>query len=497
MQVLLPSNAPSSAPSGISSMALPPDAIDGAVVAVFAVVYVGMFLGGLPRLKLDRAGVALLGAIAMIAITGMSLEQAARAVDLPTIVLLFAFMVVSAQMRLGGFYTAVTQRVGALALPAPALLAVVLAVAAALAAVFSNDIVCLAMTPVVARICLQRRIDPLPFLLGLACAANIGSAATLIGNPQNMLIGSMLTLPFGHYLATAWLPVVASLVPMWLWLVLAGKPREPSRATGHAHSSDARGPATPVVDDEPPFDPVQSAKGLLVATALFVVFLFTGLPREVAALVGAGILLLSRRLHSAQVMGFVDWQLLLLFIGLFIVNHAFQATGLPTKSVTWLATQGVHLNEPGTLLVVGAADVEPGVERARGDAAGAAPERRRPRHRRAARIGQHLRRQPAAGGQHRQPHRRRPGREGRRHDRLEAPRPRGRAGDVDVAGGVVGLLGGAAPGGVTRRRANVAAAPQFTSRKISNCSGTVSNVPAPVGICISGLPSGANSQTLG
>ncbi len=354
MQVLLPSNAPSSAPSGISSMALPPDAVDGGVVAVFAVVYVGMFLGGLPRLKLDRAGVALLGAIAMIAITGMSLEQAARAVDLPTIVLLFAFMVVSAQMRLGGFYTAVTQRVGALALPAPALLAVVLAVAAVLAAVFSNDIVCLAMTPVVARICLQRQIDPLPFLLGLACAANIGSAATLIGNPQNMLIGSMLTLPFGHYLATAWLPVVASLVPMWLWLVLAGRSREPSQATDHAHGSEARGPAT-TVDDEPPFDPVQSAKGLLVATALFVVFLFTGLPREVAALVGAGILLLSRRLHSAQVMGFVDWQLLLLFIGLFIVNHAFQATGLPTRGVAWLATQGVHLNEAGTLLVVGAA----------------------------------------------------------------------------------------------------------------------------------------------
>ena len=93
--------------------ALTPRLVDWGVVAVFAVVYLGMFLGGLPRLKLDRSGVALLGAIAMIALTGMTMEDAARSVDLPTVVLLFAFMVVSAQMRLGGFYTAVTRAVAA------------------------------------------------------------------------------------------------------------------------------------------------------------------------------------------------------------------------------------------------------------------------------------------------------------------------------------------------------------------------------------------------
>ncbi|MCU0958450.1 MAG: SLC13 family permease, partial [Hydrogenophaga sp.] len=169
-------------------------ASDWGIVVVFVLVYLGMFLGGLPRLKLDRSGVALLGAIAVIALSGQPLEDAAGAVDLPTLVLLFAFMVVSAQMRLGGFYTAVTRRVGALALPRPGLLAALIAVAGALSAVFSNDIVCLAMTPVVARLCLQRGFDPVPFLVGLACAANIGSAATLIGNPQNMLIGSVLQL---------------------------------------------------------------------------------------------------------------------------------------------------------------------------------------------------------------------------------------------------------------------------------------------------------------
>ena len=95
------------------------------------------------------------------------------------------------------------------------------------------------------------------------------------------------------------------------------------------------------------------AKGLCVAGLLLLIFLFTDWPRDVAALVGAGVLLLSRRLHSAHVMGFVDWQLLLLFIGLFVVNQAFESTGLAAEAVAWLAVQGVHLNEPGPLLVAG------------------------------------------------------------------------------------------------------------------------------------------------
>ncbi|MDP2164420.1 MAG: anion transporter [Hydrogenophaga sp.] len=322
---------------------------DWIVVAIFATVYLGMFLGGLPRLRLDRSGVALLGAIAVMALTGLPLQDAAQAVDLPTIVLLFAFMVVSAQMRLGGFYTEVTRRVGGLALSRRGLLAALIAVAGGLSAVFSNDIICLAMTPVVARLCLQRGLNPVPFLIGLACAANIGSAATLIGNPQNMLIGSVLQLPFGGYVRQALGPVVLGLGFLWLWLAYG-----PGSRTGA--SELARPVAVPVpLEDAPAFDRWQTAKGLSVAGVLLLVFLFTDWPRDVAALVGAGVLLLSRRLHSSQVMGFVDWQLLLLFMGLFVVNHAFEQTGLATEAVAWLAAQGVHLSDPGALLVLGAA----------------------------------------------------------------------------------------------------------------------------------------------
>ncbi|MBL0944737.1 MAG: anion transporter [Hydrogenophaga sp.] len=316
-------------------------AADWAIVVVFGVVYLGMFLGGLPRLKLDRSGVALLGAIAVIALSGMGVVEAAQAVDLPTILLLFAFMVISAQMRLGGFYAAVTRRVGALPLPDAALLAALIAVAALLSAVFSNDVVCLAMTPIVARLCLRRGANPLPFLIGLACAANIGSAATLIGNPQNMLIGSVLRLDFAAYARAALLPVLISLVVLWGWLV----------CVPHARVEPLPMPERP--DEEPPLDLWQTAKGLLVAGGLMGLFLFRDGPHEVMALVGAALLLLSRRLASSAFMKLVDWPLLILFIGLFVVNHAFEKTGLSADAVAWLAGHGVRLADPGPLLVVG------------------------------------------------------------------------------------------------------------------------------------------------
>ncbi len=308
-------------------------------LAVFATVYVGMILGGLPWLRLDRTGVALLGAIALIGGEVLSVEEAARAVHVPTLLLLFSFMVISAQMRLGGFYARVTQRIAALDIGPAALLASVIATVAALAAVFSNDIVCLAVAPVLAHACLQRRLDPVPYLLALACAANIGSAATLIGNPQNMLIGQTLALSFGGYLLEALVPVLLGLCALWALLWPAVR-----HAAGELRTDDPRLAA--IQADTPPFDRWQSLKGLGVAGALVAVFLFTETRHDVAALVGAGLLLLSQRFHSSKVMGLIDWELLVLFVGLFIVNHAFARTGLPAQAIDWLANQGLDLGDP-------------------------------------------------------------------------------------------------------------------------------------------------------
>ena len=314
------------------------------IVIIFLIVYLGMILGGLPFLQLDRTGVALLGAIALISFDAVTLEEAAEAVHLPTIILFFSFMVLSAQMRLGGFYGRVTRGLATLRISPEALLGVLMLIVAVLSAVFSNDIVCLAIAPVLIRACEKRRLDPVPYLLALACAANIGSASTLIGNPQNMLIGQALRLSFPGYFLEAIVPVALGLVATWGLITW--------QTRGSWHQPLA---AVPIVADEARhearFDRWQSAKGLAIAAVLILAFVFGPWPREHIALTAAGVLLMSRRLHSNKMLGLVDWELLVLFIGLFVVNHALQRTGLVARIVEDFAASGVDLRQPGPLFV--------------------------------------------------------------------------------------------------------------------------------------------------
>jgi Na+/H+ antiporter NhaD/arsenite permease-like protein len=315
------------------------------ILIIFLLVYLGMILGGLPFLRLDRTGVALLGAIALIGINALSLEEAVSAIHLPTMILLFAFMVISAQMRLGGFYDWVTYKLAGFPLSPAKLLAVLIAVSAALSAVFSNDIVCLAVAPVLIDACKRRRLAPIPFLLALACAANIGSAATLIGNPQNMLIGQMLQLPFDGYILQAIIPVGLGLAASWALIVWQTRGRWEDAGDNAASAA-----AAPELRDETAaFDAWQMTKGLGIAAVLLVAFLVAPWPREHMALVGAGILLMSRQLHSRKMLGLVDWQLLVLFMSLFVVNHALQRTGLTGQGIAYLASHGVRLEQPGSL----------------------------------------------------------------------------------------------------------------------------------------------------
>jgi Na+/H+ antiporter NhaD/arsenite permease-like protein len=314
------------------------------ILIIFLLVYLGMILGGLPFLRLDRTGVALLGAIALIGINALSLEEAVSAIHLPTMILLFAFMVISAQMRLGGFYDWVTYKLAGFPLSPAKLLAVLIVIAAALSAVFSNDIVCLAVAPVLIDACKRRQLAPVPFLLALACASNIGSAATLIGNPQNMLIGQLLQLPFDGYIVKAILPVALGLIASWGLIVWQ------TRGRWQDAGIDAASAAAPELRTEAvPFNAWQMTKGLGIAAVLLVAFLVAPWPREHMALIGAGILLMSRQLHSRKMLGLVDWQLLVLFMSLFVVNHALQRTGLTGEGIAYLAAHGVRLEQPGSL----------------------------------------------------------------------------------------------------------------------------------------------------
>jgi Na+/H+ antiporter NhaD/arsenite permease-like protein len=313
--------------------------VDRTVLLVFLFVYLGMVLGRIPGLALDRTGVALLGALGLLAMGKITLPEAWMAVDVPTIALLFGLMVVSAQFRLGGFYTRITRRLAAAEVTPETLLALLVAVVGGLSALLANDIVCLAMAPVLAEGCARRGLDPKPFLLALALAANVGSAATLIGNPQNMLIGQALQLSFAGYLLDAGVPALLGLGVVW-WIVA-----RLGRGRWHRPTPVPEVPA-------PAFSGWQTGKGLTVLVLLTAAFLFAPWPREIIALAAAALLLTSRRTSSRTVLGLVDWHLLVLFIGLFVVNHALAASGMLASALQQLAAAGLDVTGPAALFGV-------------------------------------------------------------------------------------------------------------------------------------------------
>jgi Na+/H+ antiporter NhaD/arsenite permease-like protein len=315
--------------------------LDALILAIFVAVYAGMVLGEIPGLALDRSGIALLGAIAILAAGGLSLEEAWLAVDPHTLALLFALMVISAQLRLGGFYTETVRWIAAHAATPDTLLRWVVVSAGALSAVLANDIVCLAMTPMLVEVCARRQVNPVPFLLALACASNVGSAATLIGNPQNMFIGETLRLSFAGFLLDGVPPAVLGLLITWAVITWQWRDRWGSAPVVPLETGDSR-----------PFDRLQTGKGLALLALTVTAFLFTSWPRDIVALGAAGILLLSRRMASREMIGLVDWHLLVLFIGLFVVNDAVARAGLLQQLYDGLSAAGIDLANPAWLFAV-------------------------------------------------------------------------------------------------------------------------------------------------
>lgn len=295
--------------------------------AVFAATYVGMALGRVPGLAIDRTGIALLAAVALAVAGAVPHDRIASAIDFPTLAVLFGLMILSSQFGLAGFYDWCAARIAA-AVGSPAvLLALTVAVAGGLSAVLANDVVVFAMTPMLANGIQARGLDPRPFLIALAGAANAGSAATVIGNPQNILIGQVGALDFWAFLSICGPPAIAALVVVFVVVHLTWRRELAPRAT----------PKAPPV---PPLDWHQARKGA-IATLILVALFATPLPREIAALAVAAALLVSRRMATRRMMGQVDWHLILLFACLFVVNAAFARTGLPAAALEALRVQGL------------------------------------------------------------------------------------------------------------------------------------------------------------
>ena len=309
-------------------------------VAVFLLTYVALALGRVPGLAIDRAGIALVGAAAMLACSAVGTADLGVAIDAATIVLLFGLRVLSAQLQLAGFYARVADAITrASAAPAWFLLRVMLA-SAGLSAVLINDVVCLAFTPILCDAARRSGLNPLPLLLGLAAASNLGSAATIIGNPQNILIGQTGRLDFAAFAAWCVVPSLVALLAAWgilLWL-FAGRLRAPAAGDG----------APPI-----PLDRLQSGKGIVLALILVGSF-FTQVPREVSALGVAAVVLLGRRYPTSQLLAGVDWSLLALFCGLFVVGFGLRQTDAPAAALAWARERGVGLQDPYALAGIAA-----------------------------------------------------------------------------------------------------------------------------------------------
>jgi len=311
--------------------------IDFTQLAIFTIVYLAMLVGSLPGLAIDRTGAAILGAIAVVVAGRLTPPAAWQSIDTPTIGLLLGLMLISAQLRLAGFYDRFTRWLAECPVTPVRLLGLVVLSAGLLSALLCNDIICLAMAPMLAQGCVHRRLNPVPFLLALACAANIGSAATLIGNPQNMLIGQRLQLDFGRFLLQALPPTLTGLLTVWGFLAWRYRDRwELAADAGIALQST-------------PYLRGQTWKGLVVLALVVLGMLTTQVPREVLALGGGGFLLMNRRFHSRDLLALLDWPVLLLFAGLFIVNEATMRSGILAAMMDAVRSTGVEPSQPATL----------------------------------------------------------------------------------------------------------------------------------------------------
>lgn len=309
------------------------------VVIVFVAVYVGMALGRWPGLGLDRTGIALIGGIGLGLAGAVTPAAALEAIDFPTLFILFGLMILSARFAESGFYDWCVARIAAARAGPAALLALTVAVTGVLAAVLSNDVVVFAMTPLLCLGLRARGLDPRPFLIALAGAANAGSAATMIGNPQNILIGQSGRLDFFEFLLACGPPAALSLVAVHVTVLVVWRGRWTVPAEG--------GPVAPRVDR------LELAWAGAATVALLALFA-SPLPQAESVLIIGGLMLLSRNLATRTIMGLVDWSLLVLFAGLFVVTAAFGETGLPAAGVAWLTAHGLPLTDPWVLTAVAA-----------------------------------------------------------------------------------------------------------------------------------------------
>jgi Na+/H+ antiporter NhaD/arsenite permease-like protein len=308
-------------------------------LVAFAGTYLGLALGRLPLFRVDRTGVAIIGG-ALVVVSGvLPWDRAVAAVDAHTLVLLFGMMIVAAYLRLSGFFRLVTYAAVRRAHTPAGLLGLVILAAGVLSALFVNDGVCLVMAPIVVDLTRQLRLPPAPYLIALAPAANVGSVATLTGNPQNMLVGGFSGISYRAFLLREAPVAVAGLALVFLVIWLGYRRRLPAAAA--------------------PLDLVERfavhralmAKTVAAVSVMLVAFL-AGAPIALVAIGGAAYCLLTRRVNPEKVYREIDWGLLVLFTGLFVVIAGVEASGLAGRLLDTAGAIGLHRPAVLTLVTV-------------------------------------------------------------------------------------------------------------------------------------------------
>jgi Na+/H+ antiporter NhaD/arsenite permease-like protein len=306
----------------------------------FAGTYLGLAVGHLPGFRVDRTGVAIIGAAVMVVSGVLPWEKAVASVDAPTLVLLFGMMIVAAYLRLSGFFNLVTHwAIGRAGNPV-GLLGVVILASGVLSALFVNDVICVVLAPVVLGAARQLRLPPIPYLIALATAANVGSVATLTGNPQNMLIGSFSGISYRGFLVRQAPVAVLGLVCTFAAVWLVYRRQLPARF--------------PTMDLAAHF-PVHRAlmtKTILGVCVMLVAFL-AGVPIALVAVGGAAYTLLTRRVKPEKVYREIDWELLVLFVGLFVLIGGIEESRLTDYLFGWAGQLALY--RPAVLTVVIAA----------------------------------------------------------------------------------------------------------------------------------------------
>ena len=294
-------------------------------LAVFTLTYLAIAAGRVPYLSLDRPATALLGAVLMVAAGVLSPRQAGAAVNGDTLGLLLGMMVLAAYLTEAGFFRWASWKVVTSVSTPRALLWGLALSAGGLSAFLVNDTVCLMMTPLVLRIVDDAELPPTPFLLAVAFGSNAGSAATLTGNPQNMIVGTLSGISYLHFTAALALPAAASLltVAALLDLMFRGElPRRPLAAAGHL--------------PRPELDRALLWKALL-ATLLVLAGFLCGFPLAWTALAGAALAMAVGGRAPREALMRVDWPLLLFFGGLFVVVAGVASSGAAERMHAGLA----------------------------------------------------------------------------------------------------------------------------------------------------------------